>query len=323
MEDDMANGTASRTARVGKGDGDLSVQLRQEVQSLRKQLQRAQRLAQVGTLTAMVAHEFNNILTPMMNYAQLAQSDPALRPKAIRHALDGAARATAICRAILDLAAPDGEPRRTVRLADLVEETLTAMARDPGKDGIRLVRKVPPRLRLTTRPVELKQVLLNLILNARSAVMKKPRPQGIAISARRCGPKVFIRVADTGVGIAPEDFARIFEPFFTTNNGNGTGLGLAVCRHLVRSMNGRLTVRSQLGKGSCFTVALPVRAPAAGAGGKKVSATSSVCSPRPRTSRRSTGFGAREEVFAQSGSPAPSKWNAPCRPVRWSRRGHR
>lgn len=232
--------------------------LRSKVRVLGERLRHTQRLATVGTCAAMVAHEFNNILTPVLSYAELAKGgDEEFRTKAIRHARDGANRAIAICRAILDISGRDTPDASKVVLAQVVDETLAAMGREPAKDGIRLIKRIPARLSLTTRPVELKQVLLNLILNARSAVMSKGRGLSIDISAQRADSQVLIRVADTGVGIPPENLDQIFQPFFTTRNGHGTGLGLAICHRIITSLDGQLTVRSQVGKGTCFTIALP------------------------------------------------------------------
>ncbi len=234
--------------------------LREENRALLEQLRRAQALAELGTMTAMLVHEFNNIFTTTLGRAQLARDgDEASRDKAIRHTLDACNRAITICQALLDLTGGDARTTRTVPLVRLFRETLDAMARYPEKDGITLVQKVPPGLRVHTRPVELKQVLLNLLLNARAAVIAKGRGQSISLSALEDDGRLLIRVADTGVGIAPADLGRIFEPFFTTRNGSGggSGLGLPVCQRIVESLGGRIEVRSQLGKGTVFTVILP------------------------------------------------------------------
>lgn len=233
--------------------------LRERVEQLQTQLQRAQRLATVGTMAAMVAHEFNNILTPILNYAQLAQDgDAVMTQKAVRHALEGSQRAVAVCRALLDLSGNNNEEMREVSLLELVDHVLDAMAREPAKDGIVLTKKIPETLRLTTRTSELAQVILNLLLNARSAVLAKGRGHQINISGQKSGGKVILRVADTGVGIAPENLEAIFEPFFTTKgDSGGSGLGLAVCRHIIESLGGELAVRSELGKGTVFTITLP------------------------------------------------------------------
>jgi two-component system NtrC family sensor kinase len=244
-----------------KGDcivSDEIERLRREIGELRRQLCHSQRLATVGTMAAMVAHEFNNILTPMLNYAQLAAGgDEAMREKALRHTLEGSQRAATICRALLDLTGRGEAEFETVSVRKLLDETIVAMSRDLGKDGIRLVMKGPAQLRLRTRPTESRQVLLNLLLNARSAALAKGRGQSISITAVAAGGSVRIRVADTGVGIPRENLRRIFKPFFTTKGENGRGLGLAVCREIVESLDGELTVRSQAGKGSCFTLSLP------------------------------------------------------------------
>ena len=238
----------------GHGVAELTAQ----VESLQLQLRRSQRMATVGMLMEMVAHEFNNILTPMLNCRRLVEeADEAARERLVRRAYDAAVRASTICDALLDLARPAGEELQRVVLAELVSETLTAMARDPAKDHIRLDVNVPANIELTTRPVELKQVLLNLLLNAREAVLSKRNLRSIVISAETVGREVFLRVADTGPGIPPENLERVFEPLFTTRAG-GTGLGLAVCRHIVQNLHGRIGVRSELGRGTCFTVVLPI-----------------------------------------------------------------
>jgi signal transduction histidine kinase len=244
--------------RSQRGADSRLARLLSEVRSLRTQLRHAQRLSTVGTMAAMVAHEFNNILTPIVNYAQLAQDgDELMRTKAIAHAYEGANRAATICRALLDVAARGDERLARVNLAELIDKTLTAMARDLAKDGINLIKEIPPKLQIVTRTAELQQIILNLLLNARAAVLAKGRGQLISVWAGHSDGLTLIRVQDTGVGIAAGNLRKIFHPFFTTKVGHGTGLGLAVCRQIARSLGGRITVRSQLGKGTVFTVALP------------------------------------------------------------------
>lgn len=193
-----------------------------ENEALRAELLRAQQLANMGTMAAMVAHEINNVLTPMISYAQLAQSDPSFAAKALARAADGGHRAAAICQSLLGLTADCPRPCEQVRLAGLVRDTLDAMARDPRKDLIELVVEIDENLALSTRRVELQHVLLNLLLNARAAVLKNPVGRTVRIAARvlsadgRAEPAIEIQVADNGPGIDPALTARIFEPFFTT-----------------------------------------------------------------------------------------------------------
>jgi signal transduction histidine kinase len=235
--------------------------LESEVQSLREQLRHAQRLAAVGTMTAMVAHEFNNILTPIVNYAQMARTNPKLAGKAIDKAASGGERATEICKAILGMTHAPSAPTE-VDLAELISQTLAAMARDPAKDCIELDLDMPPGLTVRARIVELQQVLLNLLINARAAVLaREGGPKKIALRARK-GQDVEIAIADNGVGIPPENLGKIFQPFFTTKSdgddrSGGHGLGLSICRDIVTQMGGTISVQSSPGKGATFTIRLP------------------------------------------------------------------
>jgi len=218
----------------------------------------------MGTMTAMVAHEFNNILTPIINYAQLARKNPGLVAKAIERAADGGQRAVHICNALLGITGqPTGEPAEQ-DLAELVGETLQAMARPLGKDGIELDLAIPAGLKVKARRVELQQVLLNLLINARTAVLAKERSgaRSIRIDAERDDQWLRIRVTDTGVGVSAENFARLFEPFFTTRPDDeagtpGHGLGLAICREIMTAMGGDITARSVPNEGTTFTIRLP------------------------------------------------------------------
>jgi signal transduction histidine kinase len=230
--------------------------LQEQVQALQDQLRRSQRLAAMGTMTAMVAHEFNNILTPIINYAQMAQKNPALTDKAIARAADGGQRATEICRAILGIARGGGEPA-LVSLRELIDDMLAATGREPHKDGIELVVDVPRDLTMRIRRVELQQVLLNLYINARAAVLAKTWPRRIELAAKRVRKNVVITVRDSGVGIEPGDIERVFEPFFTTKAEGGSGLGLTICRDIIRTLGGEISLKSTPGQGADFTIRLP------------------------------------------------------------------
>lgn len=257
--------TADPTQRKRSHAEELE-RLQSEVDALRCQLRHSQRLATVGTMAAMVAHEFNNILTPIINYARLARKNPKLAAKAVDRAAAGGERATAICRAILGVAHEGPEKPERAGLAELIREALAAMARDPAKDGIEFCLDVPGHLELNIRRAELQQVLMNLLLNARHAVIEGDRPRCITVSGRVRSGTAQIQVSDTGVGIDPEAVDRIFEPFYTTRGGgespSGHGLGLTLCRDIVESMDGSIEVESTPGEGTTFTIRLPAGTPA-------------------------------------------------------------
>lgn len=246
---------------------DRLVGLEAEVLALQEQLRHAQRLATIGTMTAMVAHEFNNILTPIINYAHLAGKNPAMIKKAIAHAANGGQRASVICQSILGMTnSQSSEPRR-VNVAELFDETLSTLAREPSKDLIEITIDVDKKLDIHVRRIELQQVLLNLIINARTAVLAtRVGTRRIDISAHREKGLVVIEVSDTGGGIPAKNLQKIFEPFFTTcskespnpaQTPQGHGLGLAICREIINSADGTISVKSTPNQGTTFTIRLP------------------------------------------------------------------
>ena len=236
--------------------------LQAENESLRQQLKHCQRLATVGTMTAMIIHEFNNILTPIINYAHLAEGgDPEMVKKALTKSAEGGQRASDICGALLGLLRSEATEASEANLASVVNDSLLAMGRNLAKDGIELELSVPAKLQITTRPAELKQVLVNLLLNARSAILKKSRSGKIGISGGKKGKKLHLSVSDSGTGILPQHMARLFEPFFTTKTEDtgekGNGLGLALCKEIITDMGGEIRVESMPGNGATFTLVLP------------------------------------------------------------------
>ena len=237
--------------------------LARENQALRRQLRHAQSLATVGTVTGMIVHEFNNILTPIINYAHLAASgDEEMVRKAITRAAEGGERAVDICKALLGLLHEDAPEPIRQSLAELIQQSLLATGRNLAKDGISLTVDVPEELSVLTRPSELKQVLVNLLLNARAAIRTKGLGGSVTITGASVSGSIRISITDTGVGIPAEYLELIWEPLFTTKTGQdgqdrGSGLGLPLCREIVQSMGGQITVESVLGQGATFHVLLP------------------------------------------------------------------
>jgi len=242
--------------------------MQQQLEGLREQLTETQRLATIGTIAAVIAHEFNNLLTPIVSYSQYAlQSVEAGTPdlelvhKALSKAFQSSTKAGRICTSMLGLARGESIFGQ-VAVQRLVDETLAVLARDPQKDGIALRVQVEPNLSVFGDPVQLEQVLLNLLINARQAMLG--RGGSITIKAQRFEPdQVRLQVIDTGPGIPSRLVPKIFQPFFTTKatvkrgEQKGTGLGLAICKEIVEHHQGRIEVQSELGKGTTFTIYLP------------------------------------------------------------------
>jgi signal transduction histidine kinase len=242
--------------------------MEQQLRFLREQLTESQRLATIGTIAAVIAHEFNNILTPIVSYSQSAlQNAESDKPdmdfirKALFKSFQGSAKAGRICVSMLGLARGESV-FGPVSVQKLVDETLAVMARDPQKDGIALRVQVQPELTVVGDSVQLEQVLLNLLINARQALLGKGG--SITIRAQRMETaEIRIQVVDTGPGIPEKLLPKIFQPFFTTKatarkgESKGTGLGLAICKEIVEHHKGQIEVQSEVGKGTMFSIYLP------------------------------------------------------------------
>jgi signal transduction histidine kinase len=259
-----------------------------QISELRDYLDHAQRLSTLGTLTTLVAHELNNLLTPTVAYCQMALSSPQdqhLAIKALRKAELAAAKATEVAQAILDFSRPNptqsgGHDRglQTAKVTTAIESALACLSRDLSKDGITLNLAVHPEDKVQIRPVALQQVFLNLILNARQAMIPRggtlsfhtepltgsicPPLKAVAAGCLNIleersdhRPRVQIRVSDTGAGMPPEIMNRLFVPF-TRQSTDGSGLGLVVCLKLIQDAGGAILVESEPNRGTTFTICL-------------------------------------------------------------------
>jgi signal transduction histidine kinase len=240
-------------------------EMQQQNDALRSQLAQLQHLANIGTVSHMIAHEINNLLTPLKNYATLSLSDPddrSLTEKALLRVVRNCERASKIMESMLALANGQTQEKTSVRLLALIEEIFSCLCRDFAKDGITVETCVPEDLSLWAVPVQIQQVLMNLILNARDAML--PRGGVLVIRAAEKTETVEIKVTDTGAGIDPANLRDIFETFFTTKKDgrsaaeySGAGLGLAFCKMIIDGHEGRISVESEPGHGSIFKIALP------------------------------------------------------------------
>ncbi|MBN1817212.1 MAG: HAMP domain-containing histidine kinase [Sedimentisphaerales bacterium] len=237
---------------------------RQRNNRLRNEIGQMQALANIGLVSSMIAHEMNNILTPLGTYAELALQNPedsSLVCKTLKKTIRNSERATKILESMLAMARGQMQTKQHYRLVDLVEEIFACLARDFKKDGIRVVKNIEPDLYVWAEGVCLQQVFMNLILNAREAMLNG----GGVLSIQACETQEQVRIefSDTGGGIEPENMERIFDPFFTTKvqglsaPRNGAGLGLAFCRRVIEEHNGVIQVSSEPGRGTSFILGLP------------------------------------------------------------------
>jgi signal transduction histidine kinase len=234
-----------------------------ETETLRQQLLQAQRLSSVGELASSVAHEFNNILTTIINYAKMGMKgqSTASQAQAFEKILRGGQRASAIVNSMLGFARNHISQREPTDIVHLVEEVLLLTEKDLSKHRVQLEKRFLARPVVHVVAGQIEQILVNLVINARQAMPNGGRLK-VEVRENLAGDTAEIKIADTGVGIAPENLRQIFEPFFTTKQPDeygrgGTGLGLSVCRQIIEQHHGRIRVESVVGKGSTFVVKLP------------------------------------------------------------------
>jgi signal transduction histidine kinase len=254
-------------------EDDLTARLaetQRQLDGLREQLTESQRLATIGTIAAGVAHEFNNLLTPVVSYSQFAlqsaqsdQPDMELIKKALSKTFGASSKAGKICASMLSLARGETTFGR-VSIQKAIDEVLLVLARDPQKDGIALRVQVQPELYVMGDTVQLEQVLLNLMINARQAMLGKGGALTVKAAANEQSSELKIQVSDTGPGIPEKLLPKIFQPFFTTKGtardgeSRGTGLGLAICKEIIDHHGGRIDVESAVGRGTTFSIYLPM-----------------------------------------------------------------
>jgi signal transduction histidine kinase/ActR/RegA family two-component response regulator len=274
---------SSRLIEYGGGKAILSaardVSRRLEME---RQLHQQERLAAVGQLAGGIAHDFRNFLTTIILYAGMPMGRPDLSP-VTREALEVISReahqASDLVQQILDFSGRSAMEAQPVDLVAFVEEAVDIL-RQTIPESIRVSLSIEPTESIVEAdPTRIQQMLMNLALNARDAMISPTTNRaseggrlGIALSkvlvspdepppVARMEPGEWVRltVSDTGTGMSQEVKNRIFEPFFTTKKrGEGTGLGLAQVYGIVQQHHGHIDVETELGVGTAFHVYLPV-----------------------------------------------------------------
>ncbi len=267
------------------GEPPCYVSLRKDVTSLRRteqSLRLSERMASLGALAAGVAHEVNNPLTYVLLSLRLAQRQldrhHQLLPQEFRsktesaldNALEGAERVSEIVKDLRLSSRADETTLSNIDPQAVIESALRLMGNDVRQRAT-IHRDYRPTPEVTGNHAKLHQVFLNLFINATHAIEEAvgpPDAAGAPSSHRGAEIRIstdtdthgdcVVEVSDTGIGIAPEHLDQIFEPFFTTKPvGVGTGLGLAMCRSIIESMSGSITVTSEQGRGTTFRLVMP------------------------------------------------------------------
>ena len=273
--------------RLETANEDLSRSLESQRALERKMVQK-EKGALIETLVSGIAHELNNKLMPIVGYAEMLSAES--RTGDTRHVgdysgllLESALDAARIIKQLLHLSRPSAVEREPCDLRDIVQQSLVLMAPRVHESGIELTTSLPPdQALLHADPSQLKQLIVNLVINAVDA-MEGRHVRRLTVRVAVSPEATSLSLEDTGAGIAPEHISRIFDPFFTTKSPNrGTGLGLGVCAAIARQHDGDIAVESTPGIGTVFTVRLPVTGHVATPAIRRTSALPSATEAAPR-----------------------------------------
>ncbi|HZW08964.1 MAG TPA: HAMP domain-containing sensor histidine kinase [Phycisphaerales bacterium] len=252
-------------------------ELEAQLSRARAEFEASSRLSTLGLLTGAIAHEFSNILTPVLSYARAALERPddrELASKALDRAAKGVEQAARVANSVLRLAGSGldaADEPLSCDPAEALAGALECMGRRPQEEGVELRVVLHPGLRLRIRRTDLEHVLLNLLLNAVRAL--KPGGGVLELTCRPLvgsagstwntveEPGAELTVRDTGPGISRELLDQLFEPLLTRttrvpNRNRGHGLGLVICRRLIEAAGGTISVESEVGRGAVFRIRL-------------------------------------------------------------------
>ena len=236
--------------------------LHDSISQLEQKLIASQRLAVLGSISAMIAHELNNLMTPTQNWLELAlgADDLAYAHKCVGKAKNQTERANMVAKRLIDLAKGDALATESCSAAQVVEVAVATIRRTFEKARIKLNVSVPDDLYVRAQPHLLAQVLLNLLLNARAALEKQPG--SVKISARRDGDYVVLDIHDTGKGLTPQQLDEVINPFLSVQDECGpdwdsVGLGLSACRLITQEHGAALEGLANDGPGCTFRLRWP------------------------------------------------------------------
>jgi len=240
-------------------------QLFEELRHKQHELVRSSKLAALGTFSAGIAHEFNNLLAGILGYAQLGllSDDVEEKDEALNVAARACLRGRGITSSLLTFARRSDPQRALHQVRDAVEETLALVERELAKLNIRVERQLEPVPLTICDLGQIGQVLLNLITNARDAMLDQAGGV-ITLELAQRGGQIELVVRDTGSGIPDDLLQQVFQPFMTTKGAlggsttPGTGLGLAISYGIVEGHGGTISVASTVGYGTTMTVRLPI-----------------------------------------------------------------
>ena len=241
---------------------DLRERLRieRELREMQQALLQSEKLAAMGRLTSQIAHELNNPIYGIMNTLELLKTEippESKRRRILELSLSEIQRLSEMLRNMLSFSKPEEEKRRPIKIDELIEGILLVMEKQMKESNIQVETSFDPDIpEVMASTNQMRQVMLNIFKNAKEAM---PKGGTLTVRTAREGNKVLIHIQDTGIGIPEEIRDKIFEAFFTTKQKvKGVGLGLSVCYGIIKDHGGEIKVESEEGKGTTFTISLPI-----------------------------------------------------------------
>jgi len=246
------------------GETNHTVATSSQIEQLKTELQAARQLATLGELVGTTTHEFNNVLTTILNYAKmgLRHTDDATRTRALEKILAAGQRAEKITNGVLGMARNRSHNPAPTDLSALVSESLVLLEREMQKYRIQVETQLDACGKAWVVAGQIQQVLLNLLTNSRQAMPNGGRVQ-VRVTQDRATDTIDLVVQDNGPGIAKEDLPKIFKSGYSTKTGpdatgkGGAGVGLAACREIIEAHGGKIRVESAVGRGTAFILKLP------------------------------------------------------------------
>ncbi|MGH7305722.1 MAG: hybrid sensor histidine kinase/response regulator [Candidatus Rokuibacteriota bacterium] len=246
-----------------------------ELEAQREALIQTEKVAAMGQLLAGVSHELNNPLSTIVGYTQLLLRRVGVGPMAeqLQKIAKSAERCTRIVTNFLALARQYPPERQLVQLNQLVDDAVELLEYALRIDSIEVTRRLASDLpHLWADPHQLQQVIVNVLTNAHQALRTVSTRRHLVLTTRfdRAANRIVLEIADSGPGVAADLGARIFDPFFTTKApGEGTGLGLSLCRGIIDAHDGALRLEPTPGGGATFVIELPAGIPAEAGDGQR------------------------------------------------------
>ena len=281
---DQVNHTLERRVKERTEQLEQQIEQRKRVEAvhsaLESRVRQSQKLDAIGTLAGGIAHDFNNVLGAMIGYTELIRDmPPGKDPRTLQNIeeiLKAGSRAKKLIRQILTFSRQDDQEATPVQL-DLLVKEVVKLIRATLPATIKIRRHIPCQAIVMADPTQLHQVIMNLCTNAAHAMQVSGGELGVSLTEVEIdtdfaaqypsispGPHIRLSVSDTGPGIAMEIRDRIFEPFFTTKKpGEGTGLGLSVVHGIIKNHQGAISLYTEPGRGTTFSVVLASQSRAA------------------------------------------------------------